>query len=97
VWKLYSPLFGEHTTAFRERVEQYRVLIQQCTPELYNEMRGISDGSGIKLSHIIALNARSELIVSDIVNKDEKINECTTIYSEKIRTLAQTWDFQNTI
>jgi len=97
LWKLYHPLFGDETRALWERVAQYSTYIQQHVPALYREMEGIAAGSGLPLPYIIALNARSELIQSDIVNKDEKMNECTTIYAAQTHTLAQTWDFQNTI
>jgi hypothetical protein len=97
LWALYKPLFGDDTPALWDRVAQYSDYIQQNVPTLYIEMEGIAAGSSLPLAYIIALNARSELIQSDIVNKDEKMNECTTIYSAKTHTLAQTWDFQNTI
>jgi isopenicillin-N N-acyltransferase-like protein len=45
-------------------IEKYSKIIEEKYPECYQEIKGISEGSGIPLGQIVAMNCRSEILQS---------------------------------
>ncbi len=70
-------------------------LIQATAPDIFEEMEGLAQGSGLSLERIILLNARTEL-----VSADQLAGECTAVGLTPSRTwssqplLAQNWDWK---
>ena len=99
--KVYQMLFdGLKNLAWedaRRISEKYLNLTRDFEPDYAEEMRGIADGAGVDILDIAALNARTEVMFSQ-VSKDE-VSECTTISLVPPATkdehviAAQNWDF----
>ncbi len=79
---------GEYAKRFLPAIEAY-------APECIEEMRGISDGSGMSSEDILAINCRSEL---QRINPKTLDDECSTVSVTPRRSenghlmMAQNWD-----
>jgi isopenicillin-N N-acyltransferase-like protein len=75
--------------------EQYGEAISAFDPELFEEIRGVAEGSGYGLAEILALNARSEIALSERI-----VDECTAFATfghathAETTVLAQNWDWR---
>jgi isopenicillin-N N-acyltransferase-like protein len=64
----------------------YLAALADAAPDLREEIRGISEGSGASETDIGLLNARSEIISG---------SECTSVSFPSSRVLGQTWDWSS--
>lgn len=64
----------------------YLSVIADAAPDLREEIRGISEGSGASEADLGMLNARSEIING---------SECTSVAFPSSRVLGQTWDWSS--
>jgi isopenicillin-N N-acyltransferase-like protein len=60
--RLFAYRRGMDWAASQEEALTYLQVLQEGASEVLEEMRGIADGSGRKLSEILALNVRTELL-----------------------------------
>ncbi|MBR4955774.1 MAG: hypothetical protein IKY46_07675 [Clostridia bacterium] len=99
--KVYQMLFdGLKNLAWedaRRISEKYLDFTRDFEPDYAEEMRGIAEGAGVDILDIAALNARTEVMFSEVAK--EEANECTTISLVPPATAdgkviaAQNWDF----
>lgn len=99
--KVYQMLFeglkGISWEDARQISQKYLSLTRDFEPDYGEEMRGIAEGANVDLLDIAALNARTEVMYSQVSNIEVK--ECTTISltppaTEGGRVIAaQNWDF----
>ena len=91
-FEIYMALFlqfGSHEFVKSYAMNVKRV-IEKCFPKtIANEIKGISDGSGIEIWKIYAINARTE-IVCDLGSMTD---ECTAVVYKKGNIIAQNWDW----
>lgn len=80
----YRTLFPQPPRALVERASAYRAAIRRAAPEIAEEIRGISEGSGAPETDIVLLNARSELLGG---------MECTSLSFPGAKVMGQTWDW----
>ncbi len=64
----------------------YLAALARAAPDLREEIRGISEGSGASETDVGLLNARSEIISG---------SECTSVSFPSSRVLGQTWDWSS--
>ncbi|MFT5550131.1 MAG: isopenicillin-N N-acyltransferase-like protein [Candidatus Azotimanducaceae bacterium] len=83
---IYRDIFGLTESALGEAALAYKKLIWQYAPKLAEEIEGIAAGSGQPQEWIYALNARSELMSTDVP-------ECTSVYFPETGIIGQTWDW----
>lgn len=91
-----------------EKAASYRDIVHQYSPHLLDELKGLSDGSGIDEESLMALNCRTEILPPDFLARamatgngnlqaqDTHANECTSLAftRENNKTwLAQNWDW----
>ena len=94
---LFDGLKGIAWEEARRIAEQYLYLTRDFEPDYAEEIRGIAEGAEVDLLDIAALNARTEIMYSQVSKGD--VSECTTISltppaTEGGRVLAaQNWDF----
>ncbi len=75
--------------------QRYSEAISAFDPELFEEIRGVAEGSGYELAEILALNARSEIALSE-----RMVDGCTAFaaFGRATRAattvLAQNWDWR---
>jgi isopenicillin-N N-acyltransferase-like protein len=84
--EIYTEIFGLGEHALAEAALAYQTLIHQYAPKLAEEIEGIAAGSGQSQQWIYALNARSELMSTDVP-------ECTSVYFPETGVIGQTWDW----
>lgn len=75
--------------AVRHISQDYAATLQRLTPEIYSEMEGIAEGSGLDTLDIVALNCRSEIALGMFSDG------CTSLgwrRSDGV-LLAQNWDW----
>ena len=99
--KVYQMLFdglkGIAWEDARRISEKYLDLTRDFEPDYVEEMRGIAEGAEVDLLDIAALNARTEVMFSQV--SKEEVSECTTISLTPPATegghviAAQNWDF----
>jgi isopenicillin-N N-acyltransferase-like protein len=81
----------EHASAFEQPIEAFRA-------HFVDEMRGIAEGSGLPLSHILALNVRTEIMFAAVARAAAE--GCTAVVALPEATvnqhtlLAQNWDWK---
>ncbi|MGG4496529.1 C45 family autoproteolytic acyltransferase/hydolase [Brevibacillus reuszeri] len=94
-----AAISWEEATAY---AAQFIPWIEQYDQEIMEEIKGISEGAGIDLLDIVALNARSE-IITNLGSSTSKADGCTCIAAvppatEKQETLiGQNWDWINLV
>jgi isopenicillin-N N-acyltransferase like protein len=92
--RLFSTVAGLDEAAVRELGDQALEQTASWAPELLEEMEGIADGSGLDLSLVGALNARTELLAAA-----GAAGECSTVAVLGSATRdgkpvsVQTWDW----
>ncbi len=82
-WPIYQSLFGVTAReAGRDPVDISAVAhacldaLSPWSPELLRELEGVSAGSGLSLTTVMALNARTEVFA---VAGGTKVTECSTV------------------
>jgi isopenicillin-N N-acyltransferase-like protein len=92
--QVYDSMFQQTSKldwdAVRNLAREYAATIEKLTPELYVEMQGIADGSGLDLLDIVALNCRSEIALGHFSDG------CTSLgwkTREEGVILSQNWDW----
>ncbi|KAH8668883.1 putative acyl-CoA:6-aminopenicillanic-acid-acyltransferase [Xylariales sp. PMI_506] len=92
--KIYEDVFKLNCKldwpTVREIAEPYRATIQKLTPNIYEEIEGIADGSGRNILDIVAINCRSEIAMGMFSDG------CTSLgwkTSDTRIILAQNWDW----
>ncbi|CAN6656454.1 hypothetical protein TRVA0_029S00364 [Trichomonascus vanleenenianus] len=98
--QFYTDFFIETAKKSWEEVQEialtFKPVIESKWPTLFDEMRGISDGSNLPLADIIALNVRTE-IAFGLNCEGNPLDGCTSMYwnsgAEKT-FLAQNWDWK---
>ena len=94
---LFDGLKGIAWEDARRISEKYLDLTRDFAPDYAEEIKGIAEGAGVDLLDIAALNARTEVMYSQVCKEDA--NECTTISLTPPATeggkviAAQNWDF----
>jgi isopenicillin-N N-acyltransferase like protein len=92
--QIYDSMF-QHTSqlgwsSVRAISRAYARTIEQLTPDLYEEMRGVADGAGLDVLDVVALNCRSEIALGMFSDG------CTSL-GWRVRgdgvVLAQNWDW----
>jgi isopenicillin-N N-acyltransferase-like protein len=80
--------------AVRDIAKPYRETVQKLTPDIYEEMEGIADGSGCDILDIVIINCRSEIAMGMFSDG------CTSMGWKTSGThviLAQNWDWTTLI
>ena len=90
----YAELFrtlGVSEAHEREGAQRVLDVLHGWRPEVVGELEGIAEGSGIELAHVVALNARTEIIAMG----HSASSECSTVTAvlDGHRTGVQTWDW----
>lgn len=90
----YQRLFrmlGVTVEREREGVEAILDTLSTWCPEVIEELAGIAEGSGVALSEIVSLNARTEILALG----NSAAHECSTVTSviDGHRYGVQTWDW----
>lgn len=90
----YAELFrvlGVSESQERDAVAQVVAALRNWRPEVAEELEGIAEGSGLELAHIVALNARTEILAL----APRGASECSTVTTEVAgrRRGVQTWDW----
>ncbi|MFT4231585.1 MAG: C45 family autoproteolytic acyltransferase/hydrolase [Leucobacter sp.] len=90
----YAELFrvlGVDEAAEREGAERVLAALRRWRPELIEEFEGIAEGAGVELAHVVALNARTEIIALGGLPS----SECSTLTARigGHRIGVQTWDW----
>lgn len=75
----------------KERAKQYVPWIQNYDSEIMEEIKGISEGSGFELLEIVALNARSEIILHP--DGCTSLAATPVVNKEQYTLLGQNWDW----
>ncbi|WP_103110026.1 C45 family autoproteolytic acyltransferase/hydolase [Brevibacillus reuszeri] len=81
---------------------QFIPWIEQYDAEIMEEIKGISEGAGLDLQDIVALNARSE-IITNLGGSTSKADGCTCIAAVPPATkrqetlIGQNWDWVNLV
>lgn len=95
MFKTYAKIdWEEAKTTSRQYIEK----IEEFDKNILEEMKGIADGAGVELEDILALNARSEVILMS--NRGAQLDGCTSLValpeytSEGNTLLAQNWDWK---
>lgn len=91
-----ASMFGVATKALASHVEPYRTVIAKHLPWLLEELEGVAEGSGVSLTDLLVVNARSELISRLGASM---FKECTSVAVSPSRSndgrprVAQNWDW----
>jgi len=103
--RAYKDLAGLEWTAATSYAGRFAEAIRAFEPRYLDEMRAIADGSGQELDSILALNVRTEIMLSAEARKSRAADvatppaECTTITAVSAVTdsghtlVAQNWDW----
>lgn len=89
--KLFQHFADIDWATAKSRAEAYVTWIERYDPDIFEEIRGISEGAGVDLLDIVALNARSEIILN--------ADGCTSVAAippstvNQVTLLAQNWDW----
>lgn len=93
--KTYKGLFkteqGFTWKEAQQRAYSFLPAIQEYSPHLLEEMQGIADGCRCSLAEILALNARTELLLPDLPECTSLILADDSCHGEHL--LAQNWDW----
>lgn len=99
MFKDYGNLEWEEA---KRRSNSYIDYINQFSPDLMEEMRGVAEGAGVELQDILALNARSEVImVPPEAHTPVPSDGCTSLSVSGDSSkdghilLAQNWDWKD--
>jgi isopenicillin-N N-acyltransferase-like protein len=92
--QVYDDMF-QHTSqldwaAVRTLAGEYATTIEKLTPDLYVEMQGIAEGSGLDVLDIVALNCRSEIALGHFSDGCTSLGWSTP--GDGV-VLAQNWDW----
>ncbi|MGQ0798130.1 MAG: C45 family autoproteolytic acyltransferase/hydrolase [Methanobacteriota archaeon] len=103
-FRRFKEEWGLARDAILERAGAYEAVVRQHAPDYAEAMHGLSDGSGVPLEEIVALNVRYEIVYSEYSRRGR--NEaatlpsgCTALGLLPSRTanggllLAQNWDW----
>lgn len=100
----YKAMFRDYSNLdwaeAKRRSRSYIDAINKFDQDLMEEIRGIAEGAGVDLEDILALNARSEVIMMS--SNTAPVDGCTAIFitPEYTKTghtlLAQNWDWKGT-
>ncbi len=99
-WRLFEYRAGLGRAAVLEQARQYLGPIEAYAPHLMDEIRGISQGAGVSLDEVLALNCRTEILSMGTI---PACGECTAVFvapeaSANGHTLvAQNWDWANAL
>ena len=90
----YAELFrilGVSEEMERDGVSRVVAAVDSWRPELLEQLRGVADGAGVPFEHVVALNARTELIALGT----RGASECSTVTARlgDHRLGVQTWDW----
>jgi isopenicillin-N N-acyltransferase-like protein len=93
--KLFRDFVRIEWDEAKEIGERYGEAITAFDPELFEEIRGVSEGSGFEVAEILALNARSEIALSV-----RMVDGCTAFAAfegatvDRMTLLCQNWDWR---
>lgn len=90
---IYDNTFQLADADVKERAAHFRQVTQQWHPDLAAEIDAIAKAAGQPGHWIWALNARSEIM--SFTGASE--SECTSVWSSTTRTLAQNWDWMQSL
>ncbi len=99
-WRLFEHRTGLGRAAALEQARQYLGPIEGYAPHLLEEMRGISEGAGVSLDEILALNCRTEILSMGTI---ALCSECTAVFVAPEASagghalVAQNWDWSNVL
>lgn len=100
----YKTMFWERAHVEWEDAKlnsrKYIPYIKEYDADLLEEMQGVADGAGLTLEDILAINARSEVLMTMTGGKKKELDGCTNIAVSPERTkegntlLAHNWDWK---
>lgn len=100
--KTYKEMFKTYANldwdVAKERSKNYVKFISDYDKDLMDEIKGVADGAGLDLTDILALNARSEVIM--MTGSAVPSDGCTSVSATPEATkngdtiLAQNWDWK---
>ncbi|WP_042347055.1 C45 family autoproteolytic acyltransferase/hydolase [Bacillus massiliigorillae] len=93
--KIFMELSNIDWDTAKQRASQYIPMIEKYDKEIMQEIIGISEGAKQPLLDIVALNARSEIILNSDGCTSLAVLPGTTKNQETF--LAQNWDWNNKI
>ena len=82
---------------------EFAPFIRDYDPGIFEELKGISQGAGVSLDELLALNARYEFIWAEMQDPDKRPGECTAfgVQPQKVSgghtLIAQNWDYLSAI
>ena len=104
--KTYQAMFLSYANLKWEDAKRksvsYVPYINQFDPDLMNEIQGVADGAGVEMEDILALNARSEVVMTTSGVPGALADGCTafSVTGDGVREghvlLAQNWDWKGT-
>lgn len=103
--KMFKTYGGLTWDEAKRRSLSYVGHIENFDPAMMDEMRGLAEGAGVELQDILALNARSEVVMMQKSDKHEvhiDSDGCTAlaalpeVTADHHTWLAQNWDWKST-
>jgi len=105
--KTYQSMFLSYANLKWEDAKRksvnYIPYIDQFDPDLMKEIQGVADGAEVEMEDILALNARSEVVMTTSGVPNEELTDGCTAFSvtgdgarEGHILLAQNWDWKGT-
>lgn len=91
----FASMFGVTADVVALHAEPYRKIVGKYLPWVLEELEGLAEGSGVSLSDLLVVNARSELIS----RFGASMFECTSVAVTQNRSedgrprVAQNWDW----
>jgi isopenicillin-N N-acyltransferase-like protein len=86
----YRDIFKRPEAEVLELAAAFQRTITEFNIDYIDEIQGIAEGSGQDPLWIVALNARTEILAQ---NKNNFVNECTSLCFPGPSILGQTWDW----
>lgn len=99
---LWQYLGGGRRDEILKDIQGFVPYIEQCDPQILEELQGVADGSGVKVEEIVALNARTEVTFACLPNpmKGAAPGGCTSFAITPEATqnghmfIGQNWDWR---
>jgi isopenicillin-N N-acyltransferase-like protein len=91
---------GLSESGLEKLVAGYRPIIESFDPTYIEEMRGIAEGAGVPFTHIVLLNARTEILKAAQRDAPDTADGCTTVVALPKATKdgrlihAHNWDWK---
>lgn len=100
----FDQVIGLNSKNALSCAEQFGKVIKDISPELFEEIEGIAKGASVSRSEILAINARTDLLVKgkSFIKKDKRSTPGCTALALRSKTrfgnelaLGQNWDWRS--